>query len=147
MHVCLCGRLCYGDLGKVSSRGINCRIPRTSKRRGADSKKRAREHCCFGSLTGFLSAIFFFSFFLFSHQHGKGENKNTHKGPFEPFSLDVWIYKIALVKLFGTDACSDRANIKRLSLLLLGIHTSDVNTTALSGCKQEGSYISQFKDL
>lgn len=80
--VCLCCRLCYGDLGKVSSRGINCRIPRTSKRRGADSKKRAREHCCcFGSLTGFLSAIFFFSFSFFLNQQGKGgKKKHSQKG-------------------------------------------------------------------
>lgn len=141
MQVCLCGRLCYGDLGKVSSRGINCRIPRASKRRGADSKKRERKHCCFGSLTGFLSAILFFLFFKST---GKGRKKKHSQRAFEPFSLDVWIYKIALVKLFGIDTCFDRANIKRLSLLLLE-YTSDVNTTALSGCKQEGSFISQFQ--
>lgn len=140
MQVCLCGRLCYGDLGKVSSRGINCRIPRTSKRRGADSKKREREHCCFGSLTGFLSAIFFFLFFQINRERAKKHSQRA----FEPFSLDVWIYKIALVELFGIGTCSDRANIKRLSLLLLE-YTSDVNTTALSGCKQEGSFISQFQ--
>ncbi len=144
--MCLCGRLCYGDLGKVSSRGINCRIPRTSERRGADSKKRAREHCCFGSLTGFLSAIFFFSFSFFPNQQGKGEKKHSQRA-FEPFSLDVWIYKIALVKLFGIDICFDRANIKGFLCCSWDIHTSDVNTTALSGCNQEGSYISQFKDL
>lgn len=67
VHVCLSVCLCYGDLGKVSGRGINCRIPRTSKRRGADCKKRAREHCCFGSLIGFLSALFF-SFFLINQE-------------------------------------------------------------------------------
>lgn len=54
---------------------------------------------------------------------------------------------LILFKLFGTDARFDRANIKRFSLLLLDINTSDANTSALSDCKKEGSYISQFKDL
>lgn len=50
---------------------------------------------------------------------------------------------LILVKLFGVDTCFDRANIKRLSLLLLDIHTSDLNTTALSDCKKGGKlYIS-----
>lgn len=65
VRVHLCGCLDYGDLAKVFNRGINCRIPRTSKRRGADSKERAREHCCFVSLTGFLATVFWFFFFLF----------------------------------------------------------------------------------
>lgn len=93
------GSLYYGDLGKVSSRGINCRIPRTSERRGADSEKRAREHCCFGSLTGFVSTGFSFSFFfLFSPLNHIGITRETNKHSqraFEPFSLDVWIYKRA----------------------------------------------------
>lgn len=120
--VCLCGRLCYGDLGKVSSRGINCRIPRTSKRRGADSEKRAREHCCFGSLTGFLSAIFFFFLFCFFLINKEREGKkHSQKGL---SNLSLWMCGftkgLILVKLFGIDTCFDRANIKRLSLLLLG---------------------------
>lgn len=56
LHVCFYGHQYYGDLDKQ----INCRIPRTSKTRGNDSKNQTRNRCCSWSLTGFLSAVFFF---------------------------------------------------------------------------------------
>lgn len=130
MHVCFCGRLYYGDLGKVPKKGINCRIPRTSQRRGADNKKQAREHRCFGSLTGFLSAVFFYFFSLYVL---KGRKKTLTKG------LRTLLYGcmdlqkgLILIKLFGIDTHFNRANIKKkVPLLLLDINTFDVKATAL----------------
>lgn len=54
---------------------------------------------------------------------------------------------LILVKLFGIVSCFDSTYKKAFSAAFWDIHTSDVNTTALSDCKQEGSYITQFKDL
>lgn len=80
VRVHLCGCLDYGDLAKVFNGGINCRIPRTSKRRGADSEERAREHCCFGSLTGFLATVVSpLLFFFLGNRHIK-EEKHSQKG-------------------------------------------------------------------
>lgn len=82
------GQLCYEEQNRTISGGINLEIPRTGNT-GGGSQKRVHERCRFWSLTGFLSAIFFFLLLPGKKRHikafkmilyGRVDLQNDHLG-------------------------------------------------------------------